>query len=59
MTDIPGIIVPDVDEDVELEEMIDEVGVQSPLITFPSAVSEEESWSGAFDAMIAAGLFEL
>lgn len=59
MTEIPGIVVPDVDEDAQLEGMIDEVGIQAPLITFPAAVGDDESWSGAFDAMIAAGLFEL
>jgi hypothetical protein len=56
MTEIPGIIVP---ADPALTEVLDEVGSHEPLMTFPvsSLEDSEEGWSGAFDAMIAAGLF--
>lgn len=57
MTEIPGIIVP-TEMTTDLDEMVDEVGVHEPLMTFPSAVDEEDGdWPGALDAMIASGLF--
>lgn len=55
MTEIPGIIVP---ADAELDGVLDEVGMHEPLMTFPQAPDEGESWAGAIDAMIAAGLIE-
>ena len=51
---IPGIVVPEV-PDAGLDDMVDEVGSYEPLMSFPS-MQDDESLSGAFDAMIAAGL---
>ena len=56
MTEIPGIVVP---VDAELDSMLDEVAIHEPLMTLPQSPDEGEGWSGAMDAMIAAGLFEV
>lgn len=55
MTEIPGIIVP---ADAELDSVIDDVAIHEPLMTLPQSPDEGESWAGAIDAMIAAGLFQ-
>lgn len=57
MTEIPGIVVPAAE--TELDEVLEEVGSYEPLMTFTQSFDEsDEGWSGAFDAMIAAGLFD-
>jgi hypothetical protein len=56
MTEIPGIIVP---ADAELDSVVDQVGMYEPLMALPQTPDEGEGWSGAIDAMIAAGLFEV
>lgn len=60
MTEIPGIIVP-AEADTDLEAMLEEVGTHEPLMTLPQVPDEGEGegWSGAMDAMIAAGLFRV
>ena len=60
MTEIPGIIVPAEAADPDLDDVLEEVGTHEPLMTFPlPPEADEEGWSGAFDALIAAGLFEM
>lgn len=54
MTEIHGIVVP---EAIDLDEVVDEVGMHEPLMAFPSAGEGDEDWQSAFDALIAAKLF--
>lgn len=59
MTEAPGIIVP---VEADLEEMLEEVGTTEPLMAFTQSFDDQpegEDWSGAIDALIAAGLFEM
>jgi hypothetical protein len=57
MTEIPGIIVP---PDADLDEMLEEVATTEPLMAFTQSFDDEgEDWTGAIDALIAAGLFEV
>ena len=57
MTEVPGIIVP---VDADLDEVLEEVGTTEPLMAFTQSFDDEgEDWSGAIDALIAAGLFEM
>jgi len=43
---------------VDLDEMVEDVGLHDPLLAFPIGTEDGETdWSGAFDAMIAAKLF--
>lgn len=56
MTEIPGIILP---ADADLGDVLEEVTTHEPLMTLPPSFEDsEEGWSGAFDALIAAGLFQ-
>ena len=56
MTEIPGIIVP---AEADLDDVLEEVTMHEPLMTLPPTLEDsEEGWSGAFDALIAAGLFQ-
>jgi hypothetical protein len=66
MAEIPGIIVPaepspELDDAAapasDLEGVVEELGAYAPLVSFPSEVESDEDMVGAFDAMIAAGLF--
>jgi hypothetical protein len=59
MTEVPGIIVP---PDAGLDEVLEEIGTTEPLMAFTQSFDDQpegEDWSGAIDALIAAGLFEM
>ena len=40
----------------DLDEVVEDVGMHDPLLSFPSSVEEDTDWSAAMDAMIAAKL---
>jgi hypothetical protein len=40
------------------DDLVDELGVHEPLLTFPAAPGEEPDWPAALDALIAAKLFQ-